>query len=100
MLGVYLAILVTPVTMTIGAILAIFFVTGLAPLAGKYGFLAGVLAGFIHLLITRLALDFQGGFDLYNNGFAAGFVAAVLSPIFATFKEIRRVKINESNGEQ
>jgi len=36
-------------------------------------------------LITPLALEFQGGFDLYNNGFAAGFVAAVLASFFDRF---------------
>lgn len=85
-LGAMLAVLLTPLELTLGPILAIFFVTGLAPLAGKYGFIAGVIAGFIHLLITPLALAFQGGFDLYNNGFAAGFVAAVLSSLYAIFK--------------
>ena len=85
-LGAILAVALTPMELTLGPILAIFFVTGLAPLAGQYGFFAGVLAGFVHLLITPLALSFQGGFDLYNNGFAAGFVAAVLSSLFAIIK--------------
>lgn len=97
MLGAGLAIILTPIEFTIGPILALFFVTGLAPLAGKYGFFAGIIAGFIHLLIVSLALNFQGGFDLYNNGFAAGFVAAVLSPIFNTFNELRGVITDEKN---
>lgn len=86
-LGAVLAVYLTPIEMTIGAQLAILFVTGLAPIAGRFGFGAGLIAGFIHLLITSLALQFQGGFDLYNNGFAAGFVAAVLSPVFMTFQQ-------------
>lgn len=85
-LGAILAVLLTPIELTLGPILAIFFVTGLAPLAGRFGFTAGVIAGFVHLLITPLALSFQGGFDLYNNGFAAGFVAAVLSSLFLIIK--------------
>lgn len=97
MLGAGLAIIFTPIEFTVGSVLALLFVTGLAPLAGKYGILAGIFAGFIHLLIVRLALEFQGGFDLYNNGFTAGFVAAVLSPIFDAFSEFRRVKLNEKN---
>jgi len=88
-LGAILAIWLTPIEWTIGPTLAVFFVTGLAPLAGRFGFFAGVLAGFLHLLITPLALRFQGGFDLYNNGFAAGFVAAVLAPVFHTFNEFK-----------
>jgi hypothetical protein len=85
-LGAALAIWLTPIDFTLGPILALFFVTGLAPLAGRFGFIAGVMGGFLHLLITPLALSFQGGFDLYNNGFAAGFVAAILSSLFVAIK--------------
>jgi hypothetical protein len=85
-LGAILAIVLTPIEWTMGPILAVLFVTGLAPLAGRFGFVAGIVAGFVHLLITSRALAFQGGFDLYNNGFAAGFVGAVLAPIFHTFR--------------
>jgi hypothetical protein len=88
-LGAILAIELTPIEWTMGPILAVLFVTGIAPLAGRFGFLPGLLAGFVHLLITSRALQFQGGFDLYNNGFAAGFVAAVLAPIFHTFRPMQ-----------
>jgi len=87
MLGAIIAIEITPYEWTIGTTLSVLFVTGLAPIAGKFGIIAGIIAGFIHLLVTPLALDFQGGFDLYNNGFAAGFVAAVLVPVFNTLKK-------------
>jgi hypothetical protein len=53
-------------------------VTALAPIAGKFGLFYGLLAGFIHLLISPYALNLQGGFDLYNNGFTAGLVAGVV----------------------
>ncbi len=85
-LGAILAVLLTPLQLTMGPILAILFVTGLAPISGRFGVVAGLLAGFVHLLITPLALQFQGGFDLYNNGFAAGFVGAVISSLFVTIK--------------
>ena len=85
-MGAALAIWLTPIDFTLGPILALFFVTGLAPIAGRFGFIAGIIAGFLHLLITPLALSFQGGFDLYNNGFAAGFVAAILSSLFIAIK--------------
>lgn len=58
----------------IGAVIAIFFVTALAPITGRYGVIVGILAGFIHLTLLPVAYQIQGGFDLYNNGFAAGFV--------------------------
>lgn len=88
-IGAILAIELTPLDWTIGSTLSVLFVTGLAPLAGQFGIVAGVIAGFIHVLITPLALDFQGGFDLYNNGFAAGFVAALLSPIYGVLFKSR-----------
>ncbi len=91
-LGAILAVWLTPLELTLGPILAIFFVTGLAPLAGRFGFIAGILAGFVHLLITPLALAFQGGFDLYNNGFAAGFVGAIFASLFVIIKPIKDEK--------
>lgn len=91
-LGAALAIWLTPINFTLGPILALFFVTGLAPISGRFGFIAGLIAGFLHLLITPLALSFQGGFDLYNNGFAAGFVAAIISSLFIAIKPDRPEK--------
>lgn len=63
-------------------ILAALFGTSLAPVAGSYGWLAGVLTGFIHLSVVMNVGYLHGGINLYNNGFSAGFVAAVLVPIF------------------
>ena len=61
--------------------LAILLVTCLAPIAGRYGWKWGVAAGFIHLYIAMNAAAFSGGFNLYNNGLAAGFVVVFLLPI-------------------
>jgi hypothetical protein len=69
------------INLDISIIIAFFFASCLAPLAGKYGIIWGVIAGFMHMCISPIALTFQGGFDLYNNGFAAGFVAAILSVV-------------------
>ena len=65
--------------------MALFFVSGLAPLASSYNFFVGILAGFCHLLINPFFIQFQGGFDLYNNGFCAGFVAFFLHTIIDHF---------------
>jgi len=88
-LGAILAIEFTPIEWTSGSILAVLFVTGIAPIAGQYGFLVGIVVGFVHVMITPLALSFQGGFDLYNNGFAAGFIAAVFAPFLSRFLKPR-----------
>lgn len=75
-----------------GLKIGVLFVTAIAPVAGRHGFFIGLLAGFIHVLFTPITYPFQGGFDLYNNGFAAGFVAAIIVPIFDF---IRKDKVEE-----
>ena len=70
---------------SISTCMALFFVTSLAPLAGEYGFFIGIIAGFCHLLINPFFIEFQGGFDLYNNGFCAGFVAFFIHTIYNHF---------------
>lgn len=75
-----------------GLQIAVLFVTAIAPVAGRHGFWVGILAGFTHVMFTPLTYPFQGGFDLYNNGFAAGFVAAIMIPLFDF---IRKDKIGE-----
>lgn len=79
-------------TVSTGLAIGVLFVTAVAPVAGRHGFLVGLLAGFLHVMFTPLTYPFQGGFDLYNNGFAAGFVAAILVPIFDV---LRKDKIEE-----
>ena len=67
------------------------FATGLCPIAGKYGFRYGVLAGFMSAIICAVTAEMHGGFVLYNGGFNAGLTALVLIPIldFYNVKPIR-----------
>lgn len=68
-------------------ILSILFSTGLAPIAGKFGFKYGIIAGILHLnMVTNIGY-LHGGLNLYNNGLAAGFVAMILIPLITTFKK-------------
>ncbi|WRS28983.1 DUF1576 domain-containing protein (plasmid) [Oscillospiraceae bacterium MB08-C2-2] len=69
-------------------ILAILFSTGLAPIAGHFGWFWGVVAGFLHVNIVIHAGYLSNGLNLYNNGFAAGFVALLLVPVILTFKRV------------
>ena len=82
MIGAVLAVWISDYSFeSAGMVTAVLFVTALAPVAGRYGVLIGILAGFLHIMVTPLALNFQeGGFNLYNNGFAAGFIAALIIP--------------------
>ena len=63
------------------------FATGLCPIAGRYGFLAGLAAGALHACLVTSTAAFHGGFNLYNGGFTSGLVACVLVPFLeACFK--------------
>ncbi len=71
------------------ALLAALFGTTLAPIAGKFGFLAGIFAAFMHTAMVMNVGYLHGGINLYNNGFAGGLVAAMLVPFLNSFtKEV------------
>ncbi len=86
LLGVYIASLLKVwETGSTGVIIAGLFGTTLAPIAGQYGLFSGVLAGALHLSIVMNVGVLHGGINLYNNGFAGGFVAATLVPVIDAF---------------
>ena len=61
------------------------FASGLAPVAGKFGFWAGVIAGAVHATLVMSVPLLHGGFCLYNGGFTCGIVAFVLVPVLECF---------------
>lgn len=69
------------------SLLAALFGTTLAPIAGHYGWFAGIVAGVLHAAVVNNTGNAHAGLNLYNNGFAGGFVAAFLVPIFDIVKE-------------
>lgn len=75
------------------SLLSALFGTTLAPIAGNYGWLAGILAGSVHAAVVQNTGDAHAGLNLYNNGFAGGFVAAFLVPVLDVIKE--RINKNE-----
>ena len=62
-------------------LLAALLCTGLAPIAGRFGWAWGTVAGFIHMCVVQHTSGLQGGVNLYNNGFTAGLVCVLLVPI-------------------
>ena len=64
-----------------GLVLAALFGTTLAPIAGRFGWHWGIVAGLLHGSVAQSVGQVHGGLVLYNNGFAAGLVAAVLVPL-------------------
>jgi len=68
-------------------LLAALFGTSLAPISGQFGFKYGIMAGFILSSVVLNVGILHGGFNLYNTGFAAGLVAAVMLPIIEAFRK-------------
>ena len=69
--------------------LALLLSTTLAPIAGEFGILAGVLAGFLHSSVALKGGIVYGGMNLYNNGGAGGLVAIFLGPVIRSVMDRR-----------
>jgi hypothetical protein len=82
MAGVFLGSLAKPWSADDPSILlAALFGTTLAPIAGRFGWHWGIVAGFVHSSAALSVGPVHAGLNLYNNGFAAGIVASVLVPV-------------------
>jgi len=87
MLGVFLASITKDWNAAApSAVLAALFGTTLAPIAGRFGWHWGLVAGFVHSSVAQTVGQLHGGLVLYNNGFAAGLVAAVLLPVMLALR--------------
>lgn len=71
------------------AMLALLFSTTLAPVAGEFGVIAGLLAGFLHASVALNVGIVYGGMNLYNNGFAGGIVAIFMVPVIQSILDRR-----------
>ena len=84
--GVLLSCLFTQYTPTTpGILIASIFCVGLAPIAGQFGILAGIVAGILHAAIVMYSSQLYGGLNLYNNGFSCGWVAIIMVPLIESF---------------
>lgn len=79
-------------------LLAALFGTTLAPIAGRFGWHWGIVAGFLHSSAARSVGTVHGGLNLYNNGFAAGIVASVLAAVIIALQS-RRNRQPPKSGE-
>ena len=94
MLGVFIGSLAKPWDANDASIvLAALFGTTLAPIAGRFGWGWGIVAGFLHSSAALTVGYAHAGLNLYNNGFAAGIVAAVLVPV------IRAVQVGKTGSD-
>ncbi|ELC8443974.1 DUF1576 domain-containing protein [Clostridium perfringens] len=67
-------------------VVCILFSTGLAPISGYYGWPYGIIAGFLHIFMVFNIGELHGGLNLYNNGLAGGFVAAIIVPVIESLQ--------------
>ena len=71
------------------------YANGMSPIAGKYGFPFGILAGGIHYLLVTAVPSMHGGFCLYNGGFTAALICLLFVPQLEKFfktKEERKLE--------
>ncbi|WP_077609265.1 DUF1576 domain-containing protein [Clostridium sp. Marseille-P2415] len=79
------------------ALLALLLSTTLAPVAGEFGVIAGILAGFLHSSVALNVGIVYGGMNLYNNGFAGGLIATFMVPVLQSIRDrIARAKTHVS----
>ena len=67
-------------------LLATLLCTGLAPIAGQFGALWGMAAGFLHMAIVQNTSYLYAGLNLYNNGFSAGLTCIIMVPLIEALK--------------
>lgn len=88
MLGVWLASLTKTWNISDPSpILALLFSTTLAPIAGEFGIIPGIIAGFLHSSVALNVGIVYGGMNLYNNGFAGGIIAAFMVPVIRSIED-------------
>jgi len=83
-------------SLTIGAqgiLIGLCYANGLSPIAGKYGFGYGILAGGLHYLLVTAVPDMHGGFCLYNGGFTAALICLMLVPQLEKFCKTKEERI-------
>lgn len=86
LVGVFCFSLISVYTPTTPGIqLAALFAVGLAPVAGQFGVIPGVVSGMLHSAIVMCTATMYGGLNLYNNGFSAGWVAIFMVPVIESF---------------
>ena len=71
-------------------VIGLCFANGLSPVAGSYGWLAGVVFAMLHYgLVTSVPFT-HGGFLLYNGGFTAAFTCFLFIPVLEHFCKTKK----------
>lgn len=97
MIGYYVASLFGATALNAQAIVVgLCFASGLAPISGHYGPIAGIAAGILHYCTVTSVPAIHGGFNLYNGGFTSGLVAFVMVPVLEAFFKTIQCKKNKA----
>lgn len=88
MLGVFIATFAISQPATAPALqMAALFGTTLAPIAGQFGTVYGLVAGFLHAFLVLTIAEPCGGYNLYNNGFSAGLISIIMVAFIQGFSK-------------
>ncbi|HHU06924.1 MAG TPA: DUF1576 domain-containing protein [Clostridiaceae bacterium] len=88
LIGVLLANVVVDADIgSTSVIIAALLGTTLAPVAGRFGAIPGIIAGMAHMMIISTVGSLHAGTNLYNTGFTGGFIAILFVPIFSMLEE-------------
>ena len=72
------------------------YANGLSPIADKYGWQYGILAGAMHYILVTSVPALHGGFCLYNGGFTAALICMILVPQLERFFKTRSEKAEKA----
>ena len=78
-------------------VIGLCFASGLAPISGKYGWFAGIIAGMLHYCLVTCVPAMHGGFLLYNGGFTAAIVTFLFVPVLEYFCKTREERKHEKH---
>ena len=86
-IGCFIGSLISPSAspVTHGVQMGTFSGTTLAPMAGTYGPIAGIITGIVHCYAVLKTGGCYAAANLYNNGFCGAVVMTVLYPVFRHF---------------
>ena len=65
------------------------YANGLSPIADKYGWPFGILAGAMHYILVTSVPSLHGGYCLYNGGFTAALICIILVPALEKFSQTK-----------
>ena len=65
------------------------YANGLSPIADKYGWPFGILAGSMHYVLVTSVPALHGGYCLYNGGFTAALICIILVPQLEKFSRTK-----------